>query len=145
MNHQQNEVIQLLASVQGLKFTGFDSEFTRCYPPADAWRAVASMDSSAFDTINGDLPEEDLSRWLTGIVSREIRADRLLLSVGGQGSLPWAEIELLESTRALVTLWLKADSREILFADEGAGIILGLTCEEYTYEARKLLLRKKDE
>lgn len=140
MNQQEKEFSELLGSIPGISFKGFSLDFSQRYPPLEQWREVASFDRAALEAVSLEASPEELGTWFEGVVKRHIRAKRVLLSVGGFGRLPWAEVEISSSVHPLAELWIRIESRELLIADPLLSVILGISSEEYAFECRSISL-----
>ena len=120
------------------KFLVQDS--SSCAPlmlPREAWRRIASFDSTPFDSVGFEVPDSDLRDWFQHTFHFQELDPRSQISIGGYEKARWFSVKSGIGSAQLADLWLSTDSRELLILDFESRRVLGIISEEYDFEAHK--------
>lgn len=134
-----DQIASILSAISGLTYEGESDAACSRMLPIDAWKKVASFDSQPTGSVSVDAEPQQLSDWALSVLP-PVLGSRVFLSLGGYGSLPWIQVAIDDSARGLADLWMAIEAHEMLVMNDTMDRIIGLTEEEYEYEAHQVML-----
>lgn len=147
LEKSKENLISLISKFKGLHFNGFSKVADDIIPPSEAWKKVALIGLIPVTSIIYEVTTYELITWVADYLKSQNIKQNVFISIGGYryGSrFSWMDVSIDSDLSALANLWLATESQEVLFLDIYSCVVIGITCEEYTYDIYKIVLETKN-
>ncbi len=132
---KMSDLLMLASSIGGLSVSGCISDADAGVSLLSCWKRVAFIDAKCHTSIDHTSTESQMTEWFVRLLDAAGLGEALLLSVGDFDGNDWVVLQRYDELSDIAKLWLASESREIVLCDVGQKRIIGVTEEEYAFEA----------